>query len=85
MRLQNPNEEKGDDYPKQPRVPFPASGDLMWEYCQRKVGQFRSKKPTTMGPWQEGKRGAMKAYGWMVRTSHLMNSGIMENVRKIAV
>ena len=27
----------------------------------------------------------MKVYGWMGRTSHLMNSGTMEKVRKIVV
>ena len=47
--LQNTKEQKGDDYPKQPIVPFPASGGLMWEYCQIKVGRFWKRKTTTMG------------------------------------
>ena len=54
----------------------------MWKYYQRKVWRCRRSKTTTMGPWQKGWRGTMKAYGYMGRTSHLMTSVIMEKVRK---
>ena len=57
----------------------------MWEYCQRKVGQCRRRKTTTMVPWHKGRRGAMKAYGWIGKTINLMISVIMEKVRKIVV
>ena len=36
-----------------------------------------------MVPWKKWWRGAMEEYGWMGRTSHLVNSGIMEKIRKI--
>ena len=38
-----------------------------------------------MRPWQKLRRGAMKAYKWMGRTSHLMTSSTMEKARKIVV
>ena len=57
----------------------------MWEYYQRKFGLCWRRKTTTMRPWQKGRRGAIKAYGWVGRTIHLMISGIMEKVRKIVV
>ena len=57
----------------------------MWEYHQRKAGFCRRRKTTTMRPWQKGRRGGIKAYGWVGRTIHLMISGIMEKVSKIVV
>ena len=38
-----------------------------------------------MRPWKKRRRGAMKAYGWMGSTIHLMTSGTMEKVRKSVV
>ena len=40
---------------------------------------------TKMRPWQKGRGGAMKSYGWMGRMVHLMTSGTMERIRKIVV
>ena len=38
-----------------------------------------------MIPCHKGGVGAMKLYGWIGRTSHLMTQGTMEKVRKIVV
>ena len=57
----------------------------MWGYCQRKVRWCRRRKTTTIRPWKKGRRGMMKAYGWVGRTSHLMTSGTVEKIRKIVL
>ena len=38
-----------------------------------------------MIPCKKGRRGTMKAHGWMGRKIHLMILGTMEKVRKIVV
>ena len=57
----------------------------MWEYFQRKVGWCRRRNTKMMRPWDKGRRGTMKAYGWMGRTIHPMTSGTMEKVIAIVV
>ena len=42
-------------------------------------------KTTTMIPYQKEIRGAMKVYGWISTTIHLMTSGKMEEIRKIVL
>ena len=57
----------------------------MWEYCKMKVGWCRRRKTTTMIPCKKGRKGKITAYGYVGRTTHLMNSGIMDKVRNIFV